>query len=200
MTQIQSDPELRILRILPNKCSRRACLNHRLRGSRLCPDCIAKALKRRIGKEVKLDTRPTNIYAIVAEGDKKNLELFLYGKIVKFGVASDPKERIKTLQTGSFMKLDLYGFAPCEAFVEKVLHRVLARHKINGEWFRSAPKVLEAMSLVRKKQVKELYEFCGLGSYYKFTESQGHTLKRPSNGVGAAAIGVEGKATLGPKF
>jgi len=61
-------------------------------------------------------------------------------KLVKIGKAKNPKQRLKELQAGCPfpMKLALtldYDSAKDAHSSESELHKLLAHHKINGEWF-----------------------------------------------------------------
>lgn len=70
---------------------------------------------------------PSRVYFI--RGDKTNS--------FKIGISSNPRNRLKTMQTGSPVKLlltrDIEVLNPVE--IERLLHKEFAKYKIHGEWF-----------------------------------------------------------------
>jgi hypothetical protein len=74
---------------------------------------------------------------------------------IKIGVATDPKQRLRELQTGSPIKLVLFDAIQVPkglAFtLETAVHRRLARHALEGEWLLYPPEqavrvILETIS------------------------------------------------------
>lgn len=70
---------------------------------------------------------------------------------VKIGYARDPRERIKSMQVGNPRPLELVFWTRTPTEVEGRVHRLLADHRIMGEWY--APNadvwaVLEAVELI----------------------------------------------------
>lgn len=67
--------------------------------------------------------------------------------LCKIGVAKEPKERLKYLQTGNPQRITLEGAWEIEPpigtarDVERELHSMLSEHRAHGEWFRVAPDV-----------------------------------------------------------
>lgn len=64
---------------------------------------------------------------------------------IKIGKAKDPEERLKTLQTGSPVKLKLIGVIKCKSsahayHVEKLAHDRFYKQRKRGEWFRLSLK------------------------------------------------------------
>lgn len=53
--------------------------------------------------------------------------------LVKIGYASDPRKRLKSLQTGQPMTLSLLWTQPGN--YESALHQRFAEHQVRGEWF-----------------------------------------------------------------
>jgi hypothetical protein len=66
------------------------------------------------------------------------------GTAVKIGkcVGQHPRERLAELQTGNPRQLLLVAYTHGK---ESVWHRVLARDRVRGEWFRSTERVQEAL-------------------------------------------------------
>jgi T5orf172 domain len=66
---------------------------------------------------------------------------------IKIGKTTQPEIRLAGLRNGSAEHI--YGervvWAP--AGLERVLHRLLARHRLHGEWFAPEPLVLETLAL-----------------------------------------------------
>ena len=66
---------------------------------------------------------------------------------VKIGVTKNPSQRLKTLQTGSHMRLRFafIGCTPGEGYdIEQAAHNVLAAYRLEGEWFDVAPEMAVA--------------------------------------------------------
>lgn len=62
--------------------------------------------------------------------------------LYKIGVSSDPKQRLKSVQTGSGDKVDLvFTYFTGEPFYyEKLMHRKFADNQVLGEWFKFKDK------------------------------------------------------------
>lgn len=79
----------------------------------------------------------------------EELEGFVYfiqgecGGPIKIGYTTDLKKRITSLQTGYPDKLELLLAFPGNPGLEKTIHKMFDPYRLNGEWFRSAPEVLE---------------------------------------------------------
>jgi hypothetical protein len=56
----------------------------------------------------------------------------------KIGIAGDPAQRLRDLQTGSPVVLKLVGVMPGGLSLERLLHRRFAAHRLHGEWFSPA--------------------------------------------------------------
>lgn len=54
---------------------------------------------------------------------------------VKVGFANDPDQRLKDLQTGSSVKLDLLGYIDGDVELERDIHKKLEPWRLMGEWF-----------------------------------------------------------------
>lgn len=65
---------------------------------------------------------------------------------VKFGVAKDPEDRLKTLQTGCPHKLELIAVMDLPHTNERLMHKYLSEHRLMGEWFKPCEKVTEVLS------------------------------------------------------
>ena len=63
------------------------------------------------------------------------------GSFIKIGVAVDPTDRVRSLNTGSPIKATLYRSRVYESRdvamqVERRLHRYFSQRRANGEWFK----------------------------------------------------------------
>ncbi len=67
---------------------------------------------------------------------------------VKIGVSKDPAGRILTLRTACADELMLLGAIPGGIEGERMLHKLLNKYRLEGEWFRGTGKVMEAVCLV----------------------------------------------------
>lgn len=91
---------------------------------------------------------------------KNDLSGFIYfiqgecGGPIKIGYTTDLVKRLSSLQTGYPDRLELLLAFPGNRKHEKALHDKFEEYRLNGEWFRPAPKVLE--------KIKEL---CYLSAY-----------------------------------
>jgi predicted GIY-YIG superfamily endonuclease len=79
--------------------------------------------------------------------------------MVKIGCAYDPFARLKTLQSGSPTKLKIEALLKGSHKRERELHKLLAKHRVRGEWFRICDAI-EAIikEVARPTRVKLLAE------------------------------------------
>lgn len=65
---------------------------------------------------------------------------------LKIGRASAPKSRLSTLQTGNPEPLTVFWCypCPCGALIEPLIHRILRKHRRQGEWFNVSVEVAMA--------------------------------------------------------
>ena len=61
---------------------------------------------------------------------------------IKIGMTSNPKKRIKGLQTGHPHKLRYLALVPNASLQEAVYHERFAKHRLEGEWFTRHPDIL----------------------------------------------------------
>ena len=62
---------------------------------------------------------------------------------LKIGITADPKLRLSQMQVGAWETLALVLTIPGDPESEQSLHRRFRKHRIQGEWFRPSPEVLE---------------------------------------------------------
>lgn len=82
---------------------------------------------------------------------------------IKFGVANDPQKRLKKLQTDSPVDLKVLAFstplARADAFrLEWTIHRAVLSYHVRGEWFRSCPKTLGIVELLKAHRAEKVFE------------------------------------------
>lgn len=70
--------------------------------------------------------------------------------MVKIGCAYDPFRRLKTLQMGSPTKLKIEALLKGSHKREKQLHKLLAKHRVHGEWFKLSPEIEAIIKEVAK--------------------------------------------------
>ncbi|MEU2415144.1 GIY-YIG nuclease family protein [Streptomyces sp. NPDC013099] len=76
--------------------------------------------------------------------------------LVKIGCTDNPERRLRHLQTGSPLPLQLLALFEGGYLVEAELHRRFADKRRHGEWFGLGPDPVEAVSpFVRVAQVEE---------------------------------------------
>lgn len=72
--------------------------------------------------------------------DKKFIYIISNGDNYKIGFSKNPKRRIKQLQTGTDVKLELKYFIEIEVapvyIIEYIIHKVVKESRIQGEWFK----------------------------------------------------------------
>lgn len=61
------------------------------------------------------------------------------GRAVKIGFTNNLKLRLKHIQLGSHMKIELLATIPGDENTEREIHWQFARYRIRGEWFRLRP-------------------------------------------------------------
>jgi hypothetical protein len=61
------------------------------------------------------------------------------GSAVKIGFTNNLKLRLKHIQLGSHMKIELLATIPGDENTEREIHWRFARYRIRGEWFRLKP-------------------------------------------------------------
>jgi len=57
------------------------------------------------------------------------------GDYIKIGVATNPHQRMRDLQTGNPIKLEIMGAIPGSFEMETELHRQFSENRTEGEWF-----------------------------------------------------------------
>lgn len=92
----------------------------------------------------------TNLYAVKAE------------EYVKFGTAENPHSRLKGLQTGCPLKIELFGFLPVFQQIEFLVHKFLIEDSVHGEWFHFRGRCVEVAEAVRERNHRKLGEILGL--------------------------------------
>ena len=96
--------------------------------------------------EVKLPERAQYLYVIGPSRDGP----------LKIGVAERPERRLIELQVGNPKQLSLYWVYPCPHGLvhEQLMHRLLARHRLSGEWFDlPVEKVIGALWIIVSSEV-----------------------------------------------
>jgi len=107
----------------------------------------------RARKPVTIPDFPASVEVRTVSGRKIPVQVFVYviqaaSGLVKIGVSHDPERRLSTLQTGHPDELRLLGFVSGGRPLEAHLHRMLKAHRVRGEWFRPAPRVVEVVRLL----------------------------------------------------
>lgn len=61
---------------------------------------------------------------------------------IKIGITSNPKSRLRTLQSGYPLKLKILALVPNASLQESVYHERFAELRMEGEWFARHPDIL----------------------------------------------------------
>lgn len=76
--------------------------------------------------------------------------------MVKIGCAYDPFDRLRTLQIGSPTKLKIEALLKGSNKREREIHKLLAKHRVRGEWFRICPAIEAIIKEVAKPTRRKL--------------------------------------------
>jgi hypothetical protein len=71
---------------------------------------------------------------------------------IKIGVAQNPMNRLRSLQTGHPFELQLLGTIPGNATDEKRLHHRFSKYHLRGEWFSEDIKPLVLWLIARERE------------------------------------------------
>jgi|GEM_PF-3493394 len=66
----------------------------------------------------------------------KQIYFISSGEFIKIGIANNPKQRLRDLQTASPVKLKIIYTIPGTENLEKILHEIFNEYRECGEWFR----------------------------------------------------------------
>jgi hypothetical protein len=76
---------------------------------------------------------------------------------IKIGYAANVAKRFRALQTANSATLTLLGSVAGTRAAERAIHRRLAAHRQDGEWFDDCPPVRECMSLILSAGVEAVW-------------------------------------------
>lgn len=81
------------------------------------------------------------------------------GGPIKIGVASNVYTRLKGIQTGSPVKLQIIAFVPDDdpRFLEGLLHERFAQFRLEGEWFQEHEALTELVKKAERRYPLETY-------------------------------------------
>jgi predicted GIY-YIG superfamily endonuclease len=76
---------------------------------------------------------------------------------LKIGIANDPRSRLASIQSGSYVKLLVQYFIaalPSDALrIERAAHKALSKHRLSGEWFNVSCETAKAAILKAARAV-----------------------------------------------
>lgn len=79
---------------------------------------------------------------------------------VKIGMTgAGVEKRLKGLQTGSPYRLEIIKVISTNKAAERRLHRALASHRLNGEWFKPVAEVMAAIAELEAEEATKLADF-----------------------------------------
>lgn len=87
----------------------------------------------------------------------------------KIGIATNLRDRLSSIQTGSHVKVAVIWSMPvegqCASTAEKIVHKTLSDHRLSGEWFdvssaKAQAAIMRAVGRVKRKiqEVREVAE------------------------------------------
>ena len=95
------------------------------------------------------------------------------GGPIKLGFTSkDPQVRLNQLQNGNHQKLTLLAAADGGEWTEKEIHRLLAKYRIRGEWYRPLVPVLEMVRVIREGKALQSVALEIAEDYFKCRSAQ----------------------------
>lgn len=95
----------------------------------------------------KLPRRPT---------DKSSHVYFVRGgDMIEVGLAKDPAQRLRDLQVGSPLRLEILATIRGSLAVEKGIHARFKDLRSHGEWFRAEPPILEFIEEMKRRQSRD---------------------------------------------
>ena len=106
----------------------------------------------------KLQKLERKLYRCLSSGKKRIRDIYIFktdNNMYKIGVASNPHNRLKGVQTGCPTKVEFvfstYTYRALN--VEAIIHEVFKENRIIGEWFNFSDDKLEFVILEIKKRV-----------------------------------------------
>jgi hypothetical protein len=94
---------------------------------------------------LEFDCAPLNIPHRKFPAPPNHLVYFIRGAggAIKIGFTQQPlKGRLKCIQNGSPVRLEVLAVRPASQECERAYHRRYARHRLHGEWFKPHPDIL----------------------------------------------------------
>lgn len=86
---------------------------------------------------------------VLDKSDKPSTVYFVKaGNKIKIGTSTDYASRIRTLQTGSPVQLELLGTVPGGRLEEQSIHHKFRQFRVSGEWFRAEIELIEYIKAV----------------------------------------------------
>lgn len=85
------------------------------------------------------------------------------GGLIKIGFSKAPDRRMRTLRL-EHPDTELIVYAPGGRVRERRLHDRLQAHRVDGEWFRPHPEVMDVVGVMAEK----LWEMCALEGCYPY--------------------------------
>lgn len=83
----------------------------------------------------------------------------------KFGIALSAEARLGGIQTGSPVLLTLVGYVLGRRSLEPLIHKVMAAHRVHGEWFRPDPPVLALVEGFRLRSTEVIGPLLGISPH-----------------------------------
>lgn len=123
------------------------CGNRIAPGMMMCHDCISAAFEKIRALRIKDKIVSGNVYAISVLGDS--------GAAIKFGYARTVADRLKHLQTGSPVILELLASCWAQPHHETMIHKRLVLSRSHGEWFTRTAEVMRVVEMIKANEIIE---------------------------------------------
>lgn len=123
------------------------------RKKRLRYKSNAQLLSTQLGIKINLDSWEEIWDFLESQNEPEYVYVISDGyQSVKIGRSVNPGQRLKSLQTSNPLPLKLLGYCPnVSPLEEKELHKRLRKSKIQGEWFKLTPEVIEVITEIKSQ-------------------------------------------------
>lgn len=108
--------------------------------SKYCFKCRDAFNEQAVRERVRKSSEPKFLYAISVRGDA--------AAAIKFGFAVSLEARLKALQIGSPVMLEILASCPGRPHHEKMIHRRMMLHRSHGEWFTRNESTLGVVRMI----------------------------------------------------
>lgn len=111
---------------------------------------------------------------------------------IKIGFAKDVRKRVKDMQSGNHLPLNVILEIPGDYLNEGQFHDLFARHNIRGEWFQRHQDILEVIEMLTVRKYLTLTKW--LGTKLRQMDAESERIEKIERKEKAAALQAARKA------